>query len=494
MKKIVFYHFLVLFVIIGCKRDSETKEGNTISPVSSSEEYEFVGGYPTEATIKKAYDDADLSRAIQAYKFFYPTVSGEGLVKGNDSINIKPNSSFGTLDTKPGQIGFTLNSDTPYGPIPIDLSKGPMIIDIPKGPLIVVAMDVNQRWVADMGIPGPDAGNGGKHLLVSPDYKGVVPASGYHVWKSSSNNLTVGIRSLPVGGDVKAAMDRIKTVKVYPLNKPADWKEPKWEELTDKPQNTTPVAWEKNIKYWENLNDVIQREPVFEGYRNYYGELAVLGIKKGESFKPDARMKAILEKAAKIANAQMRVQSFADRRPDRIVWSDRQWEWVALRFEDGDFNTKDYVDLDGRETWFYQAIGASPSMFRRKEGVGSLYWLGLKDNSGKYVDGGKSYKLTIPTPVPAKLFWSITIYDAETRSQVVTDQNKAALRSLFELKDKIGGKSVDLYFGPKAPAGKEGQWIKTLPNKGWFAYIRIYGPEKGAFNGTWKPGDFEEIK
>jgi len=493
MKKISVYICLIFLALISCKKETEVTK-SIDSSVDLTSDYEFTGGYPTEATKKKAYDDADLTRAIQAYKFFYPTVSGEGLVKGNDSIKITPNKSFGTLDTKPGQIGFTLNSDTPYGPIPIDLSDGPMVIDIPKGPLIVVAMDVNQRWVADMGIPGPDAGNGGKHLLLPPDYKGVVPASGYHVWKSSSNNLTVGIRSLPVGGDVNAAITRIKTVKVYPLNKPANWKEPDWLDLTNKPQNTTPLGWENNIKYWENLNDVIQREPVFEGYRNYYGELAVLGIKKGKSFSPDARMKAILEKAAKIANAQMRVQSFADRREDRVVWKDRQWEWVALRFEDGDFNTPDYVDLDGRETWFYQAIGASPSMFRRKEGGGSLYWLGLKDNTGKYVDGSKTYKLTIPTPVPAKLFWSVTIYDAKTRSQVITDQNKAALRSLFELKDKIGGKTVDLYFGPKAPAGKEGQWIKTIPNVGWFAYFRIYGPEASAFNGSWKPGDFEEVK
>ncbi|MBF4516898.1 DUF1254 domain-containing protein [Flavobacterium sp. ANB] len=492
MKKILFY-LCLLSLAAGCKKEAENKDVGANTVQSNSEDYEFVGGYPTEATIKKAYDDADLTRAIQAYKFFYPTVSGEAMFKGNEPVGVIANKTFGTLDTKPGQVGFTLNSDTPYGPIPINLSKGPVIIDIPKGPLIVVAMDVNQRWVADMGIPGPDAGNGGKHLLLPPDYKEAVPASGFHVWKSSAYNLIVGIRSLPVGGDVKAAMERIKTVKVYPLNKSVDWKDPTWLELSNKPQNTTPLDWENNIKYWENLNDVIQREPAYDGYRDYYGELAVLGIEKGKPFNPDARLKAILEKAAKIANAQMRVQSFADRRPDRVVWKDRQWEWVALRFEDGDFNTPNYVDLDGRETWFYQAIGASPSMFRRKEGGGSLYWLGLKDNTGKYVDGGKTYKLTIPTPVPAKLFWSLTIYDAYTRSQVNTDQNKAALRSLFELKDKIGGKSVDLYFGPKAPQGKEGQWIKTIPGRGWFAYFRIYGPQTAAFNGSWKPEDFQEV-
>jgi hypothetical protein len=111
-----------------------------------------------------------------------------------------------------------------------------------------------------------------------------------------------------------------------------------------------------------------------------------------------------------------------------------------------------------------------------------------------YLDGGKTYELTVPQPVPSKLFWSVTVCDAETRSQVDTDQGKAALRSLFELKDKMTGKTLELYFGPKAPAGKEGQWIETMPGKGWFVYFRIYGPEQPAFDSSWKPGDFEEVK
>ena len=133
-------------------------------------------------------------------------------------------------------------------------------------------------------------------------------------------------------------------------------------------------------------------------------------------------------------------------------------------------------------------------MFRRKAGSGSLYWLGLRDVAGNYFDGGKTYKLTVPQPVPGKLFWSVTVYDAETRSQVQTDQGKAALRSMFELKNQAGEKSAELYFGPEAPMGKEGQWIKTIPGKGWFVYFRVYGPEQAAFDGTWRPGDFEEVK
>jgi hypothetical protein len=225
-----------------------------------------------------------------------------------------------------------------------------------------------------------------------------------------------------------------------------------------------------------------------------YGELAALGIEKGKPFNPDARITGILEQAARIGNAQMRVEAFGDRRPDRIVWQDRKWEWAALRFENGDFDTPNYADLYARDKWFYQAIGASPAMVKRDPTAGSLYWLGLRDNTGASLDGSKSYKLSVPQPVPGKLFWSVTVYDTDTRSQVQTDQGKAALRSLFELKNVSTSAPADLYFGPSAPSGKEGQWIKTIPGKGWFVYFRIYGPEQPAFDGSWKPGDFEEMK
>ncbi|HTO06665.1 MAG TPA: DUF1254 domain-containing protein [Myxococcota bacterium] len=483
---------LLLAAMLGC---AGTKPAEKAAPeaakTSPAADYHFANGYPTPETVQKAYDDADLIRAIQAYRFFYPTVSGAAIIRGNKDIGVMPNRVFGTLDGKPMHIGFTYNSDTPYGPIPLDLSSGPFVIELPAGPLIVVAIDVNQRWVADMGMPGPDAGKGGKHLLLPPGYKGKVP-SGYFVWKSTTNNLIVGVRSLPVGGDLTAAIERIKTVKVHPLTPVKGWKPPTWIDLTPKPQDTTPLAWEDNFRYWQVLREVIESEPAFDEFRPYYGELAVLGIAKGKPFTPDTRMKGILDLAAKIGNAQMRVQSFADRRPERMVWNDRKWEWVGLQPKSGDFEAESYLDVDAREVWFYQAIGASPAMFRRGAGSGSVYWLGLRDAKGQYLDGAKSYKLTVPLPVPAKLFWSVTVYDTDTRSQVATDQGKAALRSLFELKDLKGG-AAELYFGPSAPAGHEGQWIKTLPNKGWFAYFRVYGPEQAAFDGGWKPGDFEVV-
>jgi hypothetical protein len=93
----------------------------------------------------------------------------------------------------------------------------------------------------------------------------------------------------------------------------------------------------------------------------------------------------------------------------------------------------------------------------------------------------------------------VTVYDPDTRSQLDSGQGKAALRSLFELKpniERLGSTTgtIDLFFGPIAPAGKANQWIKTIPGKGWFTYLRIYGPEQAAFDGGWRPGDFEELK
>src|SRR5215831_19224295 len=165
--------------------------------ISHETRYAFERGFPSDETMRQAYEDADLNRAIQTYKFFYPTVSGAAIVKGNEQIGMVPNKVFGILDCSPEQLVFTANSDTPYGPLLLDLSVGPLVVELEPGPLIVCSMDINQRWVADMGLPGPDAGKGGRHLLVPPDYQGYLP-EGYYVHRASSNRQIVGARSLPV--------------------------------------------------------------------------------------------------------------------------------------------------------------------------------------------------------------------------------------------------------------------------------------------------------
>jgi len=460
-------------------------------PTPQSDLIRFKLGYPDQQSARYAYDAADLNRAVTAYRFFYPTVVGAAIVKGDLDCGLVPNKVFGMMHSGPEQVLYTTNNDTPYGPLLLDLSVGPLVIELQPGPLIVCSIDVNQRWVADMGLPGPDGGKGGKHILTPPNWQGeVAHGDGIYVHNASSNLQIVGARALPIKGDVEGAKHLLTTIKVYPLEPRADWSEPQWIDLTGIEQDGTPIAYERTFQFWEVLHRTIDHEPAFEGYHNEYGELAALGIEKGKPFNPDARLKDILARAAAIANDEMRVQSFADRRTDRFPWPDRMWEWASLRYEDGDFNTALYTDLEAREKWFYQAIGASPAMFRRDAQAGSLYWLGLRDKAGAYLDGGKNYKLSVPLPVPGRLFWSVTVYETDTRSQIRTDQRKAALRSMFELKDSAGD-NVELFFGPDAPTSRESRWIKTTPEKGWFAYFRIYGPEAAAFDGRWKPGDFE---
>ncbi|NOG72284.1 DUF1254 domain-containing protein [Roseicella sp. DB1501] len=450
----------------------------------------FERGYPSGDTSRRLRDEADVQRAVIAYRFWYPTVSVEGIFNGNREIGLQDNQAIGIASTGPRQVGFTLNSDTPYGSAALDLTDGPMVIELPPGGFIGLVDDHHQGWVQDLGLPGPDEGKGGKHLVLPPGYSGQPPA-GYHLGHSSSLKTLFAVRSLPVGGDARAALEALRRIRVYPLASAGNPKPLDFVDTSERRMDSTCLRWEDNIQFWEVLHRVLDAEPLVGKFVPMYGLLAELGIEKGKPFAPDARMKAILEQAARAGRDQMLVAAFDSNRPDRVNWPDRKWEWVGLVPGSAQFETPAGIDLEARDRWFAQAIVTSPAMFRRTAGAGSLYWQATRDSAGAFLDGGKSYRLAVPQPVPGKLFWSVTVYDTATRSQVQTDQDKAALRSLFELKDAAGSGSVDLHFGPAAPAGQEGRWIRTAPGRGWFAYFRIYGPEQAAFDRSWKPGDFE---
>jgi hypothetical protein len=320
--------------------------------ICAAQEYEFKGGFPKPETIQRAYDEADLNRAIQMYRFFYPTVSCMGTWKGNLDNDAVPNKVFALLEGTPNQLVFTPNSDTPYAGLVLDLSIGPMVIEVPPGPVMSAANDLNQRWIMDLGLPGPDKSQGGKHLMLPPGYKGEVPA-GYYTATSTTNRVLILLRALPQPNMTPNQL--MQSVKVYPLNRPADWQDPTWVSLNKKGADFTPLQWEDNLQYWEVLHELIDTEPPYEAYRAMYGELAEFGIIKGKPFALDHRMQGILTKAARIGNALLRVQSFADRRPERVVWSDRKWEWAVLRPENGTFDTENYADNYARQKWLYQA-------------------------------------------------------------------------------------------------------------------------------------------
>jgi len=284
---------------------------------------------------------------------------------------------------------------------------------------------------------------------------------------------------------------------VYPLAKAGEPVTFQFVDVTNETVHNHLLDWEGSLDYWKQLKAIVDSETTPAYFRSMYGMLQSLGIEKGKPFNPDARMTSILEEAAQTAVAQMRVNAYANREPEAIVWKDRNWEWVPIRQYNTttkDFGTASFQDLQATEHFYFPAIGGSASIGKRQVGSGSIYFAALRDNTSAFLDGGKAYKLTVPTPVPANLFWSATVYDVDTRSMIATDQDKAVLSSLFTKFQPNPDGSIDIYFGPNAPAGKEGQWIKTIPDKGYFVYFRIYGPDSAALDGTWKLNNIVEMK
>ncbi|HVK87384.1 MAG TPA: DUF1254 domain-containing protein [Kofleriaceae bacterium] len=448
--------------------------------------------YPAQASIRGLHEDQRLLSAVQAYRFFYPSVSVEAIFHGNREAGIEDGKALVLLAAGPRHLIFTANSDTPYACAALDLAMmGPVVIDLPRGPYIGLVDDHHHRWVVDLGIPGRDAGHGGRYLIVPPGYFGELP-DGHHIAYSSTHKALLALRALPHDGDLEAAKAALREVRVFSLAVPEVVLP--YVDISTRPIDGTPLRWETSIEYWHRLDAIIQEEPLIDEYRPMYGALAAIGITKGHPFEPDPRTRDILEAAASIGLDQMRVEGFASDRLDRIVWDDRRWEWVGLVPDDPNFETKNFLDLQARDRWFFQAICTSPAMFRRHVGTGSVYWLASRDATGAYLDGGRPYKLTVPHPVPASMFWSVTAYDAKTRSQVVTPQDRAVLSSLVDPLVPDADGHVDLYFGPSPPSGRERQWIQTTPGGGFFLYFRIYGPESEALDGTWRLGDLEPLR
>jgi len=458
---------------------------------------QFERGYPTAVTAEKAHDASDLRRAIEAYKFFFPTLGSEAVMQQMLSNGAEINEVGHVMATTPLQQFGGANADTPYAMLPVDLElSGPMVVDMPPGPYIAFVDDHNMRWVQDMGLIGPDKGNGGKHLILPPDYEGEVP-SGYYVGRSQTRMVVVFIRIIPIGGDIAGAIKAADDVKIYPLAKAGQSVTQRFIDVSDKTLPLPILSWENNIEYWRQLHAVIQIETAPPEFRPMLGMLWQLGIEKGKPFNPDARMQRILEEAALTANAEMRVSTYAKRRPEYIAWEGRAWEWLVVQLVTAptmDFGVPAYLNLQAADEYYFMGYGTSAAIGVRNVGSGSIYFVAYRDGQDEYLDGGKTYTLNVPGPVPANLFWSNTVYDSDTRVLIATDQNRAALRSHVDNLPVNADGSYTFYFGPKAPEGKENMWIETIPGKGWWSVLRIYGPEAGSFDGTWKPGDFVEMK
>ena len=449
----------------------------------------FFDGYPDKTTVDNVYDNLDFQRAVEAFLNAMPGASLYAMRQGFRDVG----SVDGTLgifenlmDSK--ALFLTPNTETVYTGSWLDLSKGPVVVESPPSTLGGVD-DFWFRYVTDLGNAGPDKGKGGKFLFLPPGYKGPVP-SGYFVCKSPTfNNLFIS-RGFVVNGDTKPAVDNFKQhTRIYPLSEAAHPPLLKTVNISGKEINTIHAS---NAEFFEEVNAIVQEEPVESQNPELLGQLAAIGITKGQPFQPDERMKKILADAAAVGNATARAISFRGRHQLSYFYPGKAW---FNPFAGGSylFLADGARDLDGRTAFFYVATVVTPAMANKMVGVGPQYAGANLDSNGNYFDGSKNYRLTLPPNVPAKDFWSVVLYDPQTRSELQTDQQFPSLSSQKNVQKNPDG-SYDVYFGPKPPAGRESNWVQTVPNKGWFMILRLYGPLEPWFNKTWRPGDITELK
>ena len=491
--------------------------------------FEFKDGVPSKATAEKLYDQLDFTYAYRAFMDNMRGVSIQSLRKGMQDIGVKDNEVLvfsELMDSK--SLFLTANADTIYVMGSLDLTRGPMVIETPPRFLGAV-QDAWFRWVIDLGVPGPDRGMGGKYLIVPPGYTGTLPEGEFNIAHARTNIIVWFGRSfLANHNDPKPVAEEIrKFTKVYPYEQGgvgtpiAEFLAGKaklgrvtpppptvFHEGSGKVMNTVPP---NDWSFFERLNEIVQNEPATSLDPELMGPVAAIGIVKGKPFAPDARMKRIMTEALKVANATSRTLFMSPRDASWYYYPNSSW--FNFLFETGyqfetpiplvtkegvkPFPPTGYRTMDARTNFFYGVTGITPAMAMRIPGIGSQYLLAVADADKNHFDGARTYRVTLPKGIPQANFWSFTVYDNMTRSMLDTPQRypRAGSQSYpSPAAEPNADGSTTIYFAPAQPDGvKRGNWIQTIPGKGWFVILRLYSPLEPFFDKSWRISEVELV-
>jgi hypothetical protein len=490
---------------------------------------QFVDGVPSSDTVETVYDHLDFVHGLNVYLDGFAGASTYAIWKGFQEAGVADNQILIFSELMGAESVFlTANADTVYYLGVVDLTSGPMVVETPPQALGVFD-DMWWGWIIDFGLPGPDRGEGGRFLLVPPGYDGSLPDSGYHIGHSRTSKALLLGRSFLTDDDPAPTVETIKrTLKLYPYA-PGNYgtsvgtlleghvqaaplpqvPETVFVEGSGLAFNTVPPS---DFGFFELMNEVVQNEPPGSTDAALLGQLAAIGIVKGKPFAPDARMRRTLEDAAAVGAATSRALFFDPRASEEFGYYDGSgWFnmlWVGgytfetpppLVTDEGikPFPATGVRTLHSRTSFLYVATGITPAMCMRFTGIGSQYLMSVKDADGNRLDGGKTYRVTLPPDIPAARFWSLTAYDNETRSMLQTPQRfpRAGSQS-FPTPAATANPdgSTTVTFGPERPSDSpESNWIQTTEGKGWFPILRLYSPLQPFFDKSWRVGEFEPV-
>jgi hypothetical protein len=385
----------------------------------------------------------------------------------------------------------TNNNTTPYLYAFWNVKDGPVVVEIPASTkdvgLTGTLMDAWQRPLEDVGAKGKDQGRGAKYLITPPGYQGPTP-KGYITMPQLTYNGYMALRPIIDGAteeNLKKATAFVKTIKVYPYAKASNPPKTRYIDIYDKDINGIT---EFDASFYERLNTMIQEEPIEMKDMAMMGLLQTIGIEKGVQYAPDAKRKKIFDKAGAEAHDYLLDQYVNGAIPlfyDKKQWSSAVPPGAVPTGMDWDF--PGYLDVNGRGTGYY----AFYTSFKHL-GAATFYLMTGKDGNGKFLDGGKNYKMNLPKDVPAEHFWSVIAYNSEDGAWYKNQPKAGVASSDKGVKVNADG-TINIFFGPKAKTGQEANSVPTTPNTNYWLYFRFYGPKPAVFTKSWQLPDLEKV-
>jgi hypothetical protein len=433
-------------------------------------------------------------RAFEAVVWGMPVVNYDLMVQ--EMLN-KTNGKVGQviywgrpLDSKNQTL--TPNPDALYFIAFYNTKDGPIVLDLPpaddSGSFNANIVTAWQMPLEDAGRFGIDKGQGVKLLILPPDYKGT-PPEGYAPRQSDTFGGYMLFRAnlkSHSAADVEASIAYGKKMRIYPLAQAAN---PPATVFTD----VKDIDFDSTIRYdasfFYNLDRMVQNEPWLQRDRAMIDQLKTLGIEKGKPFAPSEATKTLLASAAREAHAFLEAKYDAGLPP----FFSPTGRWTApappdlIKVMQDSYADVNMYPVDERGmVYSYAFIGL------KRLGAGQFYLISIRDKDGDSFDGAKTYRLNVPPNVPVDQYWSVTAYDRETHALIKNMPRASRSSQIPEMLKNADG-SIDVYFGAKAPPGKESNWVPTDPTRKFELMARFYGPKKEFFDKVWKLPDVEKI-